>query len=497
MAAAEPVLDPVVVRDAADRLGIGVEAAEPAATVGLVELDGQVRFRHPLARAAVYGAASPDERRRVHRALAEATDPDVDPDRRAWHRAQATSGLDEDVAAELERTADQAQARGGLVALAAFRQRAAMLTPEPARQASRALIAAHAKHLAGASEAALRLLAIAQAGPLDELGQARAEKLRAQITADSGRSRDSVPLLLEAAKRLEPLHLGLARETYRDAFHAALTAGRLTRHTGLREVAEAVLASDGEGTSQQPLRAGELLLDGLATVSTQGYAVGAPVLRQALAQLSERRAGTDEGLRWLPLACRLAHDMWDDESLYALSTRLMELARQTGALAVLPLALSFAVELRLLAGEPATAASLAEQAEAVALATGSPMGPYSLLVLAAWRGRELEVSRLMAAVTTQMVARGEGRWLTAAHWATAVLNNGLCRYDAALVAAERGCEYPDELGLATWSVVELIEAAARTGQVDRATAALQRLSVATRASGTDWPSGSRLAPERC
>ncbi len=298
-----------------------------------------------------------------------------------------------------------------------------------------------------------------------------------------------MPLLLEAAKRLEPLHLGLARETYRDAFHAALTAGRLTRHTGLREVAEAVLASDGEGTSQQPLRAGELLLDGLATVSTQGYAVGAPVLRQALAQLSERRAGTDEGLRWLPLACRLAHDMWDDESLYALSTRLMELARQTGALAVLPLALSFAVELRLLAGEPATAASLAEQAEAVALATGSPMGPYSLLVLAAWRGRELEVSRLMAAVTTQMVARGEGRWLTAAHWATAVLNNGLCRYDAALVAAERGCEYPDELGLATWSVVELIEAAARTGQVDRATAALQRLSVATRASGTDWALG--------
>ena len=321
VAAAEPVLDPVVVRDAADRLGIGVEAAAPAAAVGLVELDGQVRFRHPLARAAVYGAASPDERRSVHRALAEATDPDVDPDRRAWHRAQATSGLDEDVAAELERAADQAQARGGLVALAAFRRTRRHADARTGTPGSRALIAAHAKHLAGASEAALRLLAIAQAGPLDELGRARAEKLRAQITADSGRSRDSVPLLLEAAKRLEPLHLGLARETYRDAFHAALTAGRLTRHTGLREVAEAVLASDGEGTSQRPFVPATCSWTGWRRCPPRGTRVGAPVLRQALAQLSERRARTDEGLRWLPLACRLAHDIWDDESLYALSTQ--------------------------------------------------------------------------------------------------------------------------------------------------------------------------------
>ena len=211
VAAAEPVLDPVVVREAAHRLGIELEAAAPAAAVGLVEFDGQVRFRHPLARAAVYRAASAAERRSVHRALAKATDPDVDPDRRAWHRAQAASGADEEVAAELESAADRAQARGGLVALAAFHERAALLTPEPGRRAARALLAAHTKHLVGASDVALRLLAMAQVGPLDELGHARAEKLRAQIAADSGHPHDSVPLLLEAAKRLEPLHLGLAR----------------------------------------------------------------------------------------------------------------------------------------------------------------------------------------------------------------------------------------------------------------------------------------------
>ena len=213
VAAAEPVLDPVVVREAAHRLGIELEAAAPAAAVGLVEFDGQVRFRHPLARAAVYRAASAAERRSVHRALAKATDPDVDPDRRAWHRAQAASGADEEVAAELESAADRAQARGGLVALAAFHERAALLTPEPGRRAARALLAAHTKHLVGASDVALRLLAMAQVGPLDELGHARAEKLRAQIAADSGHPHDSVPLLLEAAKRLEPLHLGLARES--------------------------------------------------------------------------------------------------------------------------------------------------------------------------------------------------------------------------------------------------------------------------------------------
>ena len=485
VAAAEPLWDPVLVWRAAGQLGVKVEAAAAAAAAGLIEFGGQVRFRHPLVRSAVYRAASPEERQSAHRALAQAIDADSDPDRRAWHRAHATPGLDEGVAAELERSAGRARVRGGLAAAAAFCERAAELTPEPGRRAVRALAAAQAKHRAGAPDAALRLLAMAQAAPLDELGRARAELLRAQLTADPGRGRDASALLLNAARRLEPLHLGLARDAYRDAFCAALTAGRLAIRGGMLEVAAAARALP---SAPQP-HAPDLLLDGLAVLATEGYAAGAPILGRALTAFRAEEVRTEEGLRWLPLACRASHDVWDDESWYLLSARLMELAREAGALAVLPVALRLGAGIQLLAGEFAAAASIAAEAEAVARATGNPAGPYSRLMLAAWRGQEAETGQLIAATTPQMVARGEGRWLTAAHWATAVLSNGLCRYDEALAAAEQGSEYPDELGLAVWPAVELIEAAARTGQPERGIGALSRLAEAARAAGTDWALG--------
>jgi len=444
-----------------------------------------VRFRHPLARSAVYRAASPEERQSAHRALAEVIDPDVDPDRRAWHRAHATPGLDEGVAAELERSAGRARVRGGLAAAAAFCERAAELTPEPARRAGRALAAAQAKHQAGAPDAALRLLAMAQAGPLDELGWARAELLRAQLAADPGCGRDAPALLLKAAKRLEPLHLGLARDAYRDAFGAALNVGRPAIRGRMLEVAAAARALP----SAPQLHAPDLLLNGLAVLAAEGYAAGAPILGQALTAFRAGDVRSEEGLRWLPLACRVSHDVWDDESWYLLSARLIKLARGAGALAVLPVALRLGAGIQLLAGEFAAATSIAAEAEAVGRATGNPVAPYGRLMLAAWKGREAETSQLIAATTTQMVARGEGQWLTAAHWATAVLSNGLCRYDEALAAAEQGSEYPDELGLAAWPAVELIEAAARTGQPERAIGALDRLSATTSAAGTDWALG--------
>ncbi|MGD0810423.1 MAG: LuxR C-terminal-related transcriptional regulator [Acidimicrobiales bacterium] len=489
VAAAEPVADPVLLRNAAARLGVLVDDAAPAAVAGIVDLDDSVRFHHPLARSAVYRAATPDERRSAHHALAEVTDPKVDPDRRAWHRAQATAGLDEATASELEGAVDRARARGGLVAAAAFRERAAMLTPDQGLQAARALTAADSKHLAGAPEAALKLLGIALAGPLDELGRARAELLRAQITLGRGRGRDSLPLLLAAAKGLEPLDFALARAAYRDAFNAALVAGRMAGREGLRKVAEALRASDRTAGCQLPPRGADQLLEGLAAACTHGYGAGAPVLKQAIREVGETDVHTEETLRWLPLACQVSHDLWDDQSLYALSTKLVDVARETGATEVLPAALLFGMESHLLAGEFTVAASMAEQAVKAARVTGSPLGLYSLLVLTAWSGREPEGSQVVASATTQMLARGEGRWLTAVHWATAVINNGLCRYDVALVEAEKGSEFPDELGLATWSMVELIEAAARTGQAERATGALERLSEATHASGTDWALG--------
>jgi DNA-binding CsgD family transcriptional regulator len=486
IAAAEPAGDPVLVWRAAGQLGVEAGAAAPAAAAGLIESGGQVRFRHPLARAAVYRAASPQERQNVHRALAEAIDAGLDPDRRAWHRAHAVPGLDEDVAAELVSVVSQARARGGLAAAAAFRERATELTPDPARRAQRALAAAQSKHLAGARAASLRLLAMAQTGPLDELGLAGAELLRAQLAAGSGGGRDAPALLLKAAGRLGPLHPGLAAEGYRGAFFTALTAGRLASRGALLDVAQAVRETRPDS---QPADAPSLLLGGLATLTIEGYAAAAPLLKRALTRFRDEEISAEEGLRWLPLACHVCDDLWDDESLYALSTRLIRLSRQTGALTMLPDALVSGAALALLAGESATATSMAREAAAVAQATGNRVGPYGPLLLAAWTGQETEVGQLIMGATTEMAARGEGRWLTAAHAATAVLSNGLGRYDEALAAAEQGSEYPHDMGLATWSMAELTEAAVRTGAPGRAASAMARLSAATTASGTDWALG--------
>jgi DNA-binding CsgD family transcriptional regulator len=489
VAAAEPVGDPVPVWRAAEQLGVGVEAAAPAAAAGLVEFGGRVRFRHPLVRSAVYRSAPAEARHRVHRALAEATDPDVDPDRRAWHRAHATAALDEDVAAELERSAGRAQARGGLAAAAAFLQRAAELTPEPARRARRTLAAAQSKHQAGAPDTALDLLAMAQAGPLDELQRARAELLRAQVTFAVNRGRDAPPLLLAAAKRLEQLDATLARETYLDAFSAALFAGRLARGGGVREVAEAVLAADwGDSSRRSPL-ACDLLLDGLAVLTTQGYGAAATTLKRALRAFRDEPMSEEDTLRWLWLACRIARALGDDASWDELTDRQVQLARKAGALSLLPIALIERFGVQLFVGDLDAAASLVAEAEAVVEATGSQLAPQGAIALAAWRGREAEASALIQASRQEVERRGEGLWLIATEWASAVLFNGLGRYEDALSAAEQAAEDPHELGLSTWVPTEIIEAAVRSGDRERAAGPLRRLQEISRASGTDWALG--------
>jgi DNA-binding CsgD family transcriptional regulator len=482
IAAAEPAGDPVLVWRAAGHLGVQAEAAEPAAAAGLAEFGGHVRFCHPQARAAVYRAATPRQRQSVHRALAQTANSDVSPDQRAWHRAQATPHLDEEVAAELTRAAGRARARGGLAAAAAFGERAAELTPEPACRARRALDAAQAKREAGAPDAALRLLAVARSGPLDELGWARAELLRAQLASRPGHGL----LLLEAARRLEPLDAGLAREAYREAFGAALTAGRPGPAGGMAQIAA---AAKHAAPASRPPRATDLLLDGLAALVIDGHPVGAPMLRRAVRAFRDEAVPAEEALRWLPFACQMSRAAWDDESWHALSARLIELARQAGALAALPDALQDGTALRLVVGETAMAAAMAREAETVADATGDPLRPYGALLVAAWQGQEAEASRLTAAGTPDSAAAADGQRLTATAWATAVLSNGLARYDEALTAAEQASEDPDELGLATWSLAELIEAAARTGALEHASGALRRLSAATSPAATDWALG--------
>jgi DNA-binding CsgD family transcriptional regulator/tetratricopeptide (TPR) repeat protein len=485
VAAAEPVGDPVLVWRAAQRLGIEPEAAGAAESEGLVEFGSRVTFRHPLVRSAVYRAASPRERRDAHRALAEVTDPDLDPDRRAWHRAHAAHRPDEDVASQLERSAGRAKARGGLAAAAAFLERSATLTLDPSRRAERALAAAGASAEAGALDAALRLLHTAEAGPLGELQCAQAELLRALIAFAVTRGSDAPPLLLTAAKRLESLDAGLMRDTYLEALQAAMFVGRLARGGGLLEVAQA--ARDAPRRPDPPDPA-DLLLDGLALLNTEGYSVGTPILRRALTAFRSDDISSEDALRWLWLACRAAVDLWDHESWRVLSTRHVELARHAGALAVLPIALISRMGMHLVAGELAAVASLIEEVEAVTEATGSHLAPYGRLGLAAFRGRELEASELIDTSMKEVLARGEGQGLALVDWTSAVLYNGLGRYEDALAPAQQAGEHPEELPFA-WGLVELVEAATRSGKAERAADALQRLSETTRASGTDWALG--------
>ena len=490
-AAAEPIGDVALLLRATERLGIGPNAAAPAEAAGLIELSTRVRFHHPLVRSAAYRFADVAQRQEVHRALAEATDPDTDPDRRAWHRAHAADGPDEAVADELERSAERAQGRGGVAAAAGFLERAAALTPDPARRVARALAAAQAKFKAGAPDAADELLAVVELGPLDELQRARVTWLRAQIVFARSRGSDAAPLLLDAAKQLEPLDTELAREAYLEALGAVIFAGRLSGRPDVREAAEAARAAP---PGPQPPRLTDLLLDGVATRFTDGYVASAPLLRRALRAFQQAAGRSDEDImRWLWLACPVAPEpvapeLWDYETWRELATSAVRLARDAGALTVLPVALSYRAGVHVLAGEFGAAAALIEESDAIARATGNAPLRYTSLMLVAWRGDETPALETIEAAIRDATARGEGRALGLAGYATAVLHNGHGRYQAALAHAQQACAYED-LGFYGWSLVELVEAAARSGAADAAANALRRLEGPARAAGTDWALG--------
>jgi DNA-binding CsgD family transcriptional regulator len=486
VAAAESTGDPFLVRRAAERLGIAPDAVAPATAAGLLDLQTRVRFRHPLVRSAVYRAASPEERQRAHRALADAIDPDADPARRAWHRAHGAPGPDESVADELACAAVEAQTRGGLAAAAAFLEKSVELTVEPARAAERALAAAQAKYQAGAPATALALLSAADTAPLDDLQRARADLLRAQIALAVKRGREAPRLLLEAAKRLGPLDPKLARETILDAFAAALFAGRLASDCSLREVAEAARATP---RSPVALRAPDFLLEGLGLLITDGHAAGVPVLKRALTAFRAEEVASAPRLRWLWLACRVAMELWDDESWDELSARQEQLARDAGALSVLPIALRMRVGIHLAAGRLEAAAATHEELESVFEVAGSEPLRYGAIVLAAWRGGDTDISPIVEASLEGVIRRGEGTGLTIMEWASAILFNGAGRYADALRSAEQASQYPEEFGLSIWALPELIEAAVRTGDADRARRALPRLSEAARASASAWALG--------
>ncbi|MET0686187.1 MAG: AAA family ATPase [Solirubrobacteraceae bacterium] len=490
LAAAEPVGDVTLRWRAAELLGIGPDAAAPAEAAGLIEFRARVRFQHPLVRSAAYRAADPGARRAVHAALAEATDPQLDPDRRAWHRAHASGAPDASVADELERSAARARARGGVSAAAAFLERAAELTPDAEAQGGRALAAAQARFESGAPAAARELLEVAEARPLDALQQARLAHLRAQIAFVFTRGSEAPLLLVDAARRLEPLDPPLARETYLEALGAAMYAGRLDADSGGRDVAEAAGAAP---PSPDPPRSADLVLDGLAQRCTQGPDAGVPPLRRALdAYATEPLDDHVAIVRWLLLApvvqSMTVFELWDDDAFHTLATRTVRLARDTGALALLPVALVYRAGAHVFAGELAEAEALIAEADAIAAATGNAGLMYARLLLGAWRGIEGDVAGLIDVGLGKASVPGEGPVVAMAGYAAAVLNNGLGRYEAAVAAARRGSDGGD-WGYSGAALPELVEAATRCARPDVAAPALARLEERARAAGTDWSLG--------
>ena len=480
-AAAEPLGDPLLLHRAAEKLGLGPAASGPAVDGGLLDVSGRIEFAHPLVRSAAYSSATADDRQRVHRALAEATDPERDPDRRAWHRARAAPAPDENIAAELERSAGRAQARGGVAAAAAFLERASALSPDPAKRAQRALRAAEAKQLAGAPGAASTLLAVAIDGPLDELESASAQRLKGQIALDLRRGGEATPLLLEAAARLEAFDPKGARKTYLAALFAACFVSEET----LRRAAEAARNAPRPGIAPSP---DDLMLDGLAIRFTDGYAAGASLIKQALLAYRDQDLTTVEDVRWPGIARRIAPDMLDDDTWHDLVTRSVELARERGALGVLPLALSNLAFVRIFAGELDAATPLLEEADAIADATGADRITFGWLILAAFRGDESALAEHVEADKAKAIARGEGLLPTVGQHASALMHNGLGRYDAALTAAE-AASGPDAPMTTLWSLPELVEAATRCMKTGVAAAALERLTERTQAAGTEWALG--------
>ena len=489
IAAAEPLGDATLLWAAAGLLGLGADPADAAEETGLIEFGRRVRFRHPLVRSAVYRAASTRDRQEVHRALAEVTDPGVDPDRRAWHRAQAITSPDEDVAAELERSAGRAQARGGLVAAAAFLEQAAMLTPEPARRAQRELAAARMKRNAGLLEQALALLVAVEAGPPDAFRAAEVEHLRGRIAFDQRRGGEATRLLLHAARRLAPLDPELARETYLEALGAAIWASGPDR-SGIAEAAEAARTAPPAG---MPVRVVDVVLDALTTRFTEGYVAAAPLLTRAVEAVRTLEVGAEDIGRVLWLVGNragglIATEVWDFEAGRALAARQVQLARDTGAHLQLQFALNFLAVTELLAGELAAAEALLEEDRLVADVTGNPVVGFSRMLLAAFRGEEAPAAALIVATANDAAARGHGRVVTMADYAKAVLYNGLGRHDAARDAARRVFER-DVVGYQALAIAELTEAASRTGDADLLAAAVARWSERASATPTDWAVG--------
>jgi DNA-binding CsgD family transcriptional regulator len=389
------------------------------------------------------------------------------------------------VAAELERSAGRAHARGGLAAVAAFLERAAALTPESKHRARRLLAAADAKRNAGDLEAALGLLAGIEASLLDELERARVDLLRAQIASEQRRGDDAGHLFMSAASRLELLDPALARETYLEALGGAM-ASDVEVAGGAPAVAAAARAAPAP---IGPPRTLDVVLDAFAIRLTDGYAAAAPTLARALELLLATDIAKEDISRWLSVSSGrdsniVAHEMWDDEAVHLLAARRVQVARDTGALGHLPFALTFLARSHILAGELAAATLALDEARLIAEATGNQAVVNGPMILAAWRGDEPQASGLIEATSEQAATR---RWVSN-NYPRAVLYNGLGRHDAARDAAWEVFQR-DPIAYGTYLAPELAEAASRTADLALLKYALEWVSKRTRVITSRWADG--------
>ncbi|MFC7429295.1 ATP-binding protein [Nocardia tengchongensis] len=482
LAAADPSGDAALVWRAATTMGIPFHAATPAVEAGLAEFGARVWFRHPLLRSAVYRSASVPDRHDIHVALAEATDAQRDPDRRAWHRAQAASAPDEDVAADLERSAARAQARGGPAAAAAFLERAGLLSEDEGRRGARLLSAGQANLQAGNYDAALRLLANVEAGPLDPLQHATADLLHGQVAFASGMGSDAPPLLLRAAKRLQPFDIDQAREIYLAAWMASFFAGNPVSGGGLPEVAKAV--RDLLPRSDRPGKP-ELVLDALSSMIVAGPAAAAPAMRVAVELFAHAGNTTDEVLRWSWFAHPVAIALWDHDAWRAILVRYVESIRAAGALDMMPVALSSLATVTAWSGDFAATKAMMAESDAICQATGASASALPPILLACFRGDRVAAERLARPVIDDAAATGNGCALIWAQWVMAVLYNGLGQYRQALDVARSAVGPTGHYILAHWPLPEVVEAASRIGDTGLADEALLRLEESVRPGSTD------------
>ena len=484
IAALAPLGESETVRRASDRLEVSAGAAQPAVTSGLLEAN--LEFHHPLVRSAVSRAAPAEQRRQVHLALAEVTDATADPDHRAWHRAQAAAGPDEDVAEQLERAAGRAQQRGGRAAAAALLERSAELTPQPQRRALRSLLAAHAQLMAGASDRAQALLDQALPNLTDTPLAAQAMRMQGVIRFSDGRGGETPSLLFQAAMGLKSTDPQLAREVLMEAFEAAMWAGRLTSGTTALAVARAARgfpAPDGNK------HVGNLLLSAYSARLTQGYASAVEGWRRAIA------AHIDElgpQLKWDGLVWNATGELLDYEAHYATARTWARVSRAQGALATLPGALNAQAWCEVLAGRIEAAEALVAEAEEIASATGAPATPGASEILKlgilCWRGDERKARPLAESVAAEALARGQGLGMTIVEYMLTILELGLGRYEEARVYALRVFA-EDVLWFGSAALADAVEAAVRAGDKDAARAALTRLSERASASRTPWGLG--------